>query len=115
MKKLIFIFALLVSTISFGQELNDNAKNIKESAPDIYQKIELVVTNLYELEKTSSVYNTIINQQADALFDYLNLSIDDFTTERKNKFNELLVRHTKTIDGVENCTDYILLMSGLNR
>ena len=82
MKSITLTIALLVSTFSFAQGLNESAQRIKDRAPDIFEKLELIVQEDYK--ESDAIYTIMINTQA------MKISV-------------------KTINGIE-CINYVLLV-----
>ena len=105
MKSIILTIALLVSTFSFAQGLNDSAKRIKDKAPDIFEKLELIVQEDYK--ESDAMYPIMINAQADAVFNYFGIPIE--TGSDKVKLARAMKMSVKTINGVE-CINYVLLV-----
>lgn len=56
---------MLFSTLSFTQELNANAKDVKSTLPGIYQMIKTSASEKWDTEYTMIIYT--INKQCDAI------------------------------------------------
>ena len=105
MKSIILTIALLVSTFSFAQGLNESAQRIKDRAPDIFEKLELIVQQDYD--ESDAIYTIMINAQADAVFNYFGIPIE--TDIQKVKLARAMKMSVKTINGIE-CINYVLLV-----
>ena len=105
MKSIILTIALLVSTFSFAQGLNESAQRIKDRAPDIFEKLELIVQEDYK--ESDAMYPIMINTQADAVFNYFGIPIE--TDIQKVKLARAMKMSVKTINGIE-CINYVLLV-----
>ena len=105
MKSITLTIALLVSTFSFAQGLNESAQRIKDRAPDIFEKLELIVQEDYK--ESDAIYTIMINAQADAVFNYFGIPIE--TGSEKVKLARAMKISTKTINGIE-CINYVLLV-----
>ena len=93
MKSIILTIALLVSTFSFAQGLNESAQRIKDRAPDIFEKLELIVQEDYK--ETDAIYTIMLNYQE--------------TDIQKVKLARAMKISVKTINGIE-CINYVLLV-----
>lgn len=71
MKKLIIIFFVLISSISYCQELNSSAIILKNDKTDSYNAIKKFAVTKWDAEHDMIVYE--INKQAEAFFDVLEL------------------------------------------
>ena len=105
MKSIILTIALLVSTMAFSQGLNESAQRIKDRAPDIFEKLELIVQEDYK--ESDAIYTIMINAQADAVFNYFAIPIE--TSSEKVKLARAMKMSVKTINGIE-CINYVLLV-----
>ncbi len=106
MKKLILILAIVFSGMLMqAQELNENAKFIKEEMSGLYKSIKTLVARDWESDHEMMVFG--INEQSNAMFELAELSKEVFFDKEIEK--KAVLAWSYTIKGI-NCSDYVMIV-----
>ena len=112
MKNLLVVLALMVSTISLGQKLNDNATNLKAKNIKEFNKVELLVQQDYR--KSDPIYTLMINAQIDARRKVAVFMGRDLTSADYKKLGRYMDMSSEFINGVE-IFNWVLLSNFVSR
>ena len=112
MKKIITIVALLICTISLGQELNSNSKSLKLNNLKEFNKVELLVQKSYN--RSEPIYNIMINAQVDARAEVVEFMRGATTDSKLKKVRFCMGLSSEVVNGVK-VFNWVLLNAFLNR